>query len=360
MEAAMNKVIVAWCKTNSYDFENHVPLAFVGAHNKRLGFSNGIHVLFIEGFSKLDALYKQQLIDFGYILHDAAALYQSIADRYKQLDRFGDYEKKCFLRWPVLETFFAGEPVIHFDGDIVFNEDPAVIAELVAGKTFVLQGCPAFTVISNNAWFAQYRQALDLFVLDIDGYSAHAWQQRDGWDITFTTRWAGSRFREIITSDQDFISHLIHTGQLVQEPVESVMRCLSGYIYFENPLFPHMYDNNFPYRYVRENGIDYFEGIREDGSLVPFKKRVLFWHMQSCFNFYLSKLILRKKFLGSITLGRLPFHLSSQGLEESFNKFMRRFLHHTTRLNVYRYFFEKRDFSGIFKGNIWWKKGIFE
>ncbi len=356
----MQSVIIAWCNKDTQSFEEHVPLKFVGQRNAKLGFSNTIQVLFLDGFDRLSDTYKAELKNLGYQLYDASHIYQSFAQQYSRLDRFGDYEKKCFLRWPVINTFFSGQPVVHFDGDIVFNEDPSVITNLVSNKTFVLQGCPAFTVISNQDWFKQYQNQLNLFVADIENYSAQAWKQRIGWNITFKTRWAGSRFREVITSDQDFISHLIHTKQLIQDPIEEVMQCLHDYIYFENPLFIHVYDDNFPYQYKRNNGIDYFEGVRIDGNPVPFSKKVLFWHMQSCFNFYLSKHILRKKLLGPIPLGRLPLHLSSQGFEESFNKYARRFLHHTTRLNVYRYFFDKHDFSGIFREHVWWKKGIFD
>ncbi len=356
----MKSVIIAWCNTDTHGFESHVPLKFVGQRNKKLGFSNDIHVLFLDGFLRLNDSYKTELTHLGYTLHDVAPVYQALAQKYVQLDQFGDYEKKCFLRWPAIEQYFPGEAIIHYDGDIVFNEDPAVIARLVASKTFVLQGCPAFTVVHDRVWFEQYRQQLDLFVKDINGYSKCAWQKRVGWEITFKTRWAGSRFREIITSDQDFISHLIHTGQIIQTPVEEVMLCLQDYIYFENPLFPHMYDDNFPYRYKRENGIDFFEATRIDGQPVAIRKRVLFWHMQSCFNFYLSKFILRRMLLWPLLLTRLSFNVSSCGLEEKLNKFLRRFLHHTNRLSVYRYFFEKKDFSGIFRACTWWKKGIFE
>lgn len=356
----MKKVIVAWCNTNAYDFESHIPLKFVGQRNKKLGFNNDIHVLVLDGLSRLSEIYKTDLKNLGYVLHDLSSLYQLLAKKYAQLDRFGDYEKKCFLRWLVIEQLFAGESIMHVDGDIVFNEDPNVIASLVTDKTFILQGCPAFTVIHDRIWFEQYRQQLDVFVRDIQGYSQQAWQQRTGWQVTYKTRWAGSRFREVITSDQDFISHLIHTGQIIQTPVEEIMLCLQDYIYFENPLFIHMYDDNFPYRYKRENGIDYFEATRIDGQSVPVRKRVLFWHMQSCFTFYLSKFILRRMLLWPLLLTRLPLNLSSCGFEEKLNKFLRRFFRHTTRLNVYLYFFEKKDFSGIFKAHIWWKKGIFE
>jgi hypothetical protein len=355
----MKNVIVAWCKTNERDFEEFVPLNFVGQRNLKLGFRNDFHIVFLEGFDRLSEWYKKMLQDSGYTLHDAVKLYDEIDAQYKQLDRLGDYGKKCFLRWLAVERLFSGEGIIHYDGDIVLNEDPAVIAKKVAGKTFVLQGCPAFTVISNQDWFEQYKNQLDLFANDVEGYSEKAWLERSGWEVTFKTRWAGSRFEKVFLHDQDFISHLIHTGRIQQDPVEEVMAGLQDYVAFENPLFLDVYDGNHPYKYLRENGIDYLSYNRFDDENCSIKKRVLFWHMQSCFNFYLSKFILRKKYIKFFPAVRLDLHLQARGLEDYINKKLRRFLNHTSRLNVYKYFFEQSDFSGIFKKNIWWKTGTF-
>ncbi len=352
----MKNIIIAWCNSNEKDFENHVPLNFVGNRNKRLGFSNDINVLFLDGYNFLSDSYKNQLKDLGYNLFDLFSLYSEFDKKYYQLDRFSAYEKKCFLRWLVIDKFFSGEKIIHYDGDIVFNEDPKVIAEKVTGKTFVLQGCPAFTVVSKRDWFNQYNEQLDLFVRDIEKYSSEAWQKRLGWEVTFKTRWAGSRFRKIISSDQDFLSHLMHTGRILQDPVESISLCLNDYVVFQNPLLIHFYDDNFPYTYKREKDIDYFTYTRVDGQNCFYKKRVLFWHMQSCFNFYLSKFILRKRLLRFLPLGRLNFR---SGWEDKLNKKLIRFLNHNNRLNIYRYFFEENDFSGVLKNHIWWKTGVF-
>ncbi len=226
----MKNFIVAWCKTNSEDFESNVPLHFVGKRNLKLGFKNNINILFLGGYKLLGDQYKKSLIDLGFSLFDCSDIFSGFDKKYFQLDRFGDYEKKCFLRWLVIKKFFSGEKIVHYDGDIVFNQDPAVIEKLVKNKTFILQGCPAFTVISDLDWFKQYEEQLNLFVRDIEGYSKNAWEERKGWEVTFKTRWAGSRFREIIWSDQDFLSHLLHTGRIKQDSVESVLLDFSDYI----------------------------------------------------------------------------------------------------------------------------------
>jgi len=141
--------------------------------------------------------------------------------------------------------------------------------------------------------------------------------------------------------------------------VESILLSLQDYIIFDNPLFVHLYVEDFPYKYFRENHIDYFLCKRDDAQTCFYKKKVLLWHMQSCFNFYLAKFIFRKKFLKFLPLGTLEHNIESKGLEDFINKKLRRFLNHTSRLSVYKYFFEQYDFSGILSDKVWWRKGIF-
>lgn len=355
----MKNVIVAWVTSDEKSFENHVPLLFVGQRNQRLGFHVKIHVLFLQGFEKLSSSYKQLLKDCGYLLHDVSHLYQEFFNQYTILTRFGDYETKCFLRWLVIQKYFSGEKIIHYDGDVVFNEDLAVIEQRVEGLTFILQGCPAFTVISDIQWFDQYTNELNDFTRNIEHYSAHAWTLRAGWQTTFDTRWSGSRFRPIISSDQDLLSHLMHTGAIHQSPVENIRKALDDYSIFQNPLLFHMYNHHIPYTYERINEIDYFSYVRADGPDQVYRKKVLLWHMQSCFTWYASKYIVRKKYLNLQPFTRLHYDPSGKVFEDYINKRIARFTHHTLRLNVYRYFFQKRDFSGLMSAGMWWKKGVF-
>lgn len=363
----MESAIVAYCNGNEKSFEATIPLQFVGQRNQRLGLSNRIHVLFSYGYENLSEAYKQSLASLGFVVHNVASLYAELDKEYVGLNQFSTntknphYIKNTYLQWLMLERFFAGTPVIHYDGDIVFNEDPAVIARKVIGKTFVLQGCPAFTAISNYSWFEAYRQHLQEFLADVDGYCTRAWAERNGWEVTFRTRWAGSRFSKTFLHDQDLLSHLIHTGRIVQDSVEDVQRCLSDYVVFENPLFMHLYDDNSPFKYVREDGIDYFMCTRQDAVDCVYKKKVLFWHMQSCFNFYVSKFVLRKKMYPFLPLGRVAMRLQNpKGFEGDLNKFLGAYFHHTDRLNVYKYYFQDADFSGLLNDKHWWRPGVFQ
>src|SRR5438874_1747891 len=136
----MRNVICCWCDAGPDNFEKNVPLYFSGKRSLRLGFSNEIHLLFLSGYELLTDDYKGLLKDVGYTLHDLTTIYNKLQAEYSALRRFGNYEMKCFLRWLVISSYFPGEPIIHYDGDIVFNEDPATIGKLLNRKTFVLQG----------------------------------------------------------------------------------------------------------------------------------------------------------------------------------------------------------------------------
>ena len=139
----MRNVICCWCNKNADAFENHVPLYFSGKRNQKLGSKTTIDTLFLSGHELLSENYKRSLQEVGYRVHDVSKIYSELANAYAALDPFGDYEKKCFLRWAVISTCFPGEQIIHYDGDVVFNEDPDVIPRLLRGKTFVMQGCAA-------------------------------------------------------------------------------------------------------------------------------------------------------------------------------------------------------------------------
>ena len=346
----MRNLICCWCDRDAETFESRVPLTFSGTRNAKLGFENRIDILFLSGLELLTEAYQEGLKNVGYRLHDVSGIYREFATRFSPLNRFGDYEKKCFLRWPVISSYFPGEPIVHYDGDVVFNEDPAVIARLLSLRTFVLQGCPALTAIRDESWFAQYQEQLNLFVKDIEGYSKRAWKERVGWEISEFGKWAGQRDREIISSDQDLLSHLIHTDRIVQDMPSLVMQDLQSYSVFENPLYLHRDDSSVRQaKYERISGIDYIDG-----------RRVLLWHMQSDFTKYLSTFVFMKRYL-RWTRMKTTNHIVKTGLDTRlYNFYIRRLrAKPATRLSVYKYFFEDSDFSDILTGQAWWHEGVF-
>jgi hypothetical protein len=344
----MRNVIVAWCKTNSTQFENHVPLKFVGNRNNKLGFKTEIDVLFLKGYNLIDDNYKAALEELGYRLHDANKIFSELEIKYGVLDQFGEYEKKCFLRWLVIDKCFSGERLVHFDGDIVFNECPHRLSEKMDGKTFILQGCPALTVISDRSWFAQYEENLNWFASDITEYSSIAWEKRLGWEDAQKI-WAGIRDREIISSDQDLFRHLLHTGAIHQDKVEVIQQGLGDYILFENPLYPDAYYPNLrPFRYKRIGGIDFLN-----------EKRVALWHIQGDFNSYLGDFIFRNKYLDILRFKRLP--IKGKGFEYQVRRLFMKVMNIKpfSRLDTYKYFFEEYDFGELFSAETWWDKEVF-
>ena len=97
----MRNVICCWCD-NSDSFETHIPLLFSGQRNRRLGFTNNIDLLWLSGYELLRDEYKQCLRDVGYTIHDVTTLYRELETRYSALQRFSNYERKCFLRWLII------------------------------------------------------------------------------------------------------------------------------------------------------------------------------------------------------------------------------------------------------------------
>jgi len=341
----MRSVMCCWADDGPDRFEGSVPLAFSGARNLALGFGNDIDVHFLSGYECLGEDYRDGLRELGYRIHDSNRLLQEHSRRFPQLGRFSGYERKCFLRWLVLASHYQGEAIVHCDGDILFNEDPAVIQELLREMTFVLQGCPALASIVDGAWFNQYEEELGRFSRDVEGYSRQAWEERQGWEASDIGKWAGRRDRLIISHDQDLISHLIHTDRIVQDPPSEVRSRLGSYLLFENPLYMHGYDNDLRLaRYERRGSIDYIDD-----------RRVLVWHMQNDFVEYLNRFILRKKlFL------RRPSRLEREGGHRSRDAVLRKLLGLSgNRLEVYRYFFQEHDLREVLSDGTWWERGAF-
>jgi hypothetical protein len=357
----MRAVICAWSSGNAEQFEAAVPLNFVGRRNLDLGFSNDIHVLFLDGHDRLAPAYLHGLERLGFRVSNCQDSYRSVSAEFESLDQLGDYEKKCFLRWLVIEQFFNGDAFLHFDGDIVFNADPATLCERLSSRTFVLQGCPAVAAISDRAWLARYGHELRLFARDIKGYSERAWNVRPGHEESWAKKWAGSRHRPLISSDQDLMSHLIHTDGLPQDSPQVVVDSLGGYIMLENPLWIQSHIRSFvedlPLEYERVDGVDFLNG-----------QRIALWHMQAEFCRYLSSYLKQKRFLGLFNK-RLPypghtFELTGPRAYIALQKMSARMLEQRARVNlsrleIYRHFFGSGDFSGLFRNQRWWKDGVF-
>lgn len=348
----MRNVICVW-HNGKAGFEKNIPLEFVARRNEKLGYVAEIDVIVLDGFANFSPEYKATLSRLNFRLIDCTTIYRKAETEYSALARFGDYERKCFLRWIVLRRYYRDEALIHYDGDVVFNVNPNVVSGLLANKTFVLQGCPAFTCVSDVGWHDAYGAALNDFVADIEEYSREAWIKREGWETSDRERWAGQRYRKIITSDQDFLSHLIHTRQIRQDSPRDIAAILSGYTLFENPLYVNAYP---PWQYAscayrRVDGVDYIND-----------QKVFLWHMQSNFSEYLSKFLIMTNLL------KCNNHFVTYKTDEPDRRpdvknriagMLNRFIAYP-RLDIYQHFFGEHDFSEVFQDVIWWKSGVFE
>ena len=338
----MRNIVVVFYDTNEKIFESQIPLLFVGKRNQKLGFNTKIDLLFLSGFKNYSEKYKNDLKSVGYVLHDVSSIYSELDIQYSFLNQFSNYDKKCFLRWLVIKKYFSGEKIIHYDGDIVFNEDPEIIKNKVEGKTFVLQGCPAFTVVNNLNWFEQYEENLNnlCFCSEKPFDMTSCFVSPDG----STSQDKQGEWSNFI-NDQDFINYLIQNKLLIQDDYPDVLR---DYVAFENPLWPKKNKDNQIFKYKRINGIDYFN-----------EKKVLFWHMQTSFKFYLARFIIRKRFL-KVFKNKLSLDVNEKSLQNSLINRIYNFVPaYSSRRLVYNYFFGKRDLSSVLNNEVWWEKGVF-
>jgi hypothetical protein len=342
----MLNVIMAWANKGETEFESNVPLLWCAKRNRKLGSKNEIHILFLEGYEHLSAQYRAALSNGGYILHDVSCLYDQYQKKYFSLSQFGDYEKKCFLRWPIIRDYFANMSIIHYDGDIVFNETPENIAQLLLGSTFVLQGCPALTVINKVDWYQSYENALRDYSKNVYSYSKNAPILNDNSEMSIKNKWAGARHRKVISSDQDLISHLICIDAIPQDMPDTIQRKVGGLLLFENPLYIGVFLKSLlPLKYSRVGMVDYIND-----------KKVAFWHMQNNFVEYLHKAyVLAIK-------GRWPFSLSNPLKNRAFDSYLYYCLRKSglfikpERSSIYQKYFEKYDFSIIYNNNAFWEK----
>lgn len=161
---------------------------------------------------------------------DAREAFTEIASHYPNLrKRYRHAWFNCFMRWLILEKFFDGQ-MVHIDGDIVFHIPFDELKKDLRDKTFVLQGCPAFTSIADKKWFEVYREELDKLEADINGYStiaAHGKKRRRATDKELDNV---SLYENPFRHEQDFIEYLIASRKLPQEKVQS------EFTLSENPL----------------------------------------------------------------------------------------------------------------------------
>lgn len=345
----MNHCIVVWNKsTDSQGFERHAPLEFNGERNRLLGSRVEFDVLFLEGIGLLPKTYCERLSDLGFRLHDCSDSFTRLKDRFSTLNRFGEYERNCFLRWLVIDQFYAGSSFVHYDGDIVFNATPEELERDFHGMTFMLQGCPAYTRVEDSLWLKNYLAELKKFASNIERYSAIAWQERPAFLETYREQNGALWDREVISSDQDLLQFLSLSGRIPNANAVEIERETSTAL-FQNPLvIGRDLRMRLPVKYERRANLDYLGACK-----------VAFWHMQSDFCDYLAYASFRHLLQ---LRGRVPWvqglrpvtYLMYKSIARAGTSYKRSGLAH-------RYFGEgSRDLSFLLNEATFWQSGVFE
>lgn len=355
-------LMFAWLKAGMSDaqFEEHVPLQFCAQSLHSRGSHSNLTILFLGGMECLTDQYKQGLVDLGLELVDAHVFYENAEARFPALKRFNNYEIHCFLRWIVLQNYVQSrsitQQILHFDGDVVFGADLDDIATDLKGRTFVLQGCPAVSSICNYEWFSNYATELESFCANIECYSQIAWQHRDGYNVSASTKWSGHCwFRKVISSDQDLISYLIHADLIVQERPKDMIGTFQLY-YMQNPMWIQYYHGG---QLSQAKNLK-FTSIGRDCYIDG--KKIALWHFQSDFSLYLNFTLLSHRF-------RLPFRSPNQIDHPRWMLLFRAARKYTrfSRLSLYRGFIElnpdqsaaKYRFTDVFNARRHWEKSAF-
>lgn len=148
--------------------------------------------------------------------------------------------------------------------------------------------------------------------------------------------------------DQDMLSHLIHTGRIIQSDPAEFLAASRRYLFLENPLLTGNLTKLRPLAYRREKNVDYLN-----------EKQVAFWHMQSDWCAYLAKHMVRECLGPLAGSGRMTFrernreHFVNQGIRRLTRG---RWLH---RRAIYERYFEDGDFREVLNDRHWWQEGVF-
>ena len=237
LETIPKSVIVAWYTPGKGELEDNIPLLWTGRHNLRLGSNNDITVVFLSGYKLLSSQYRHSLSSIGYHVVDAEKTYLTIASQYPALNRYSLTERSWFLRWVVLAKLFPSQPMIHYDGDIVWNMTPEAIAIAMKSKTLILSGGPAFAVLSSPTWLKVYTRELQKFCQDPN----------------YGHDWRGTEFSQTIHHDQDLIDYLLQKELLPQDQLPK-----TKYIFAENPLLlKDKMDKNLAFYHMQTDYIHY-------------------------------------------------------------------------------------------------------
>ena len=307
-------------------------------------------VLVARGFERIPERALGRLAELGYRLEDAAPVLAEVRARWPFADnpriwRGDPFHEMNFLRWLVLEARFPGEPVLTFDGDIVWRADPADLLDTWrGGRSFLCQFSTCLAFINSPRWYEGYREGLARLSAD-PAFGAE--YRKDG---------------QGLHHDQALCQYLVGAGIL-----ENDKRSLGAggleerFLFSANPLGIEPRPGEGPLAFEQSAA-----GERIGGRAAPF------WHMQTWFVRYLFLVRFLPEFLGQDDL-RVPFDrdgsdLGARVLSQLHEQIRRRQVSYgadperwrrlTERASVYEAFFNGDLARQAFTERRWWKPGV--
>ncbi|WP_029015168.1 hypothetical protein [Niveispirillum irakense] len=273
-------------------FERVMPLRFQGRYLAARNWPNRITVSFMSGFERLSPGYIAELRDLGYEVTDRGAWMDEIRAGFPTLTVLPAYFSFTYLRWLLLERLIrSGEaelPAVLIDGDLLLTSHPDDILADVRGKTFMIQGCPCFTTISDMGWFEAYREEVTRFARDPVAFAADAVHVRDNPTCPDREFCNVSLFTTPFRHEQDLQEYLIAAGRLPQDRTARVFD--SDFYWVQNPLFPGEW-------VTEQKGEPLF--LWRDGQIWNRGRRVPFVHFQNDFSDYAWRYMTVDQWLGT-------------------------------------------------------------
>ena len=304
----------AWCVADNWNINldgnktaselamrNSVPFEILGKSALENGSSSQITIVMLEGYKYLSKDYIDELEKLNFRMINYEEKFREIVSLFPNIDKkYNVFERNCFLRWLAFKDLAQKDHVSHFlhiDSDMVLYSSLEEIAKETENKTFMLEGCPAFTSISDFNWFNIYETEINKFEKDISKYSDEATEAKkllpeNNLEICNTAVW-----RNPLGSDQDLLEYLVSTEKISQNKSEEIFN--SKFFFIQNPLLIKYW--------AEKQGVMTREKMTEkDGQIFYGTKRIPFTHYQGTFCYYANIFIIAHEFF--------PFNLF--GLEK--------------------------------------------
>lgn len=235
-----NFCIFIYVDKDETHFEANVPLEFQGRLRKAWGQSNNIKIFIMSGASRLSPAYIESLEHLGYDVMNAEKYMEDILERFPKIAKLTPYYSYTYLRWIFAKSLIDNKildfPYINIDADMVFLEDLEAISSDVQGKTFLLQGCPCFTPVSDMEWLVNYEKELAQYFDDPEVYHRNALSMIENPIYDDRAYCNTSAYKIPFRHEQDLQEYLIAAGKLPQTNSKEIFDN-SLFYWFQNPLF---------------------------------------------------------------------------------------------------------------------------